>query len=440
MVAKDDGVSCVEAPVLADVYPKEEDSDSSSSFSDKTSSPPDDPGEKREKTMDMYKKTRRPRKKKQYFNVSMGGPHFEPLDKVGFRNMPLNADRFDNSCPPPMVRQRAAQMYLYYLARPLINKTHPSNSIPWCPISPPGQSTLDSYLNRLHHSCLMFTVNPWQLTEKQLKDLNFPRPHLQEPGRAVLYNLKHRFLSIAPSAEERNCSRCGCIYGVYNNSGPCRYHSARLSAGSEYPCCQRGSPYDTCCSALKHVSNDIDPDNLRGFVNTWEEGKGKMGVYSLDAEMVYTTKGMEVAAVTLVDAHCEVIYETLILPENPVLDYNTRHSHLKNSDFINVTTRLKDVQEVLLSYLGRSTILVGHSVHHDLLSLHMIHNTVVDTSIVFPHPAGQNCLRSLKGLKDEYIRMQPEDCYPQVKCTTDAINTMRLILLKVFLQNNGYLM
>ena len=39
---------------------------------------------------------------------------------------------------------------------------------------------------------------------------------------------------------------------------------------------------------------------------------------------VYTTAGMEVARVTVVNSECEVIYETLVKPDHEILDYNTR--------------------------------------------------------------------------------------------------------------------
>jgi len=50
----------------------------------------------------------------------------------------------------------------------------------------------------------------------------------------------------------------------------------------------------------------------------------EQGVYALDCEMCYTTQGLELTRVTIIDEDCKVIYETLVKPQNPIIDYNTR--------------------------------------------------------------------------------------------------------------------
>jgi len=50
----------------------------------------------------------------------------------------------------------------------------------------------------------------------------------------------------------------------------------------------------------------------------------EQGVYSLDCEMCYTTIGLELTRVTVIDEGCNVIYETLVKPQNSIIDYNTR--------------------------------------------------------------------------------------------------------------------
>jgi len=48
-----------------------------------------------------------------------------------------------------------------------------------------------------------------------------------------------------------------------------------------------------------------------------------------------------------------------------------------------VSTTLAQVQASLLTILHKEDTLIGHSLENDLLSLHMIHENVVDTSIIF---------------------------------------------------------
>ena len=41
-------------------------------------------------------------------------------------------------------------------------------------------------------------------------------------------------------------------------------------------------------------------------------------------KQVYTTMGMELARVTVVGGDCEIVYESLVQPDNRVVDCNTR--------------------------------------------------------------------------------------------------------------------
>lgn len=50
----------------------------------------------------------------------------------------------------------------------------------------------------------------------------------------------------------------------------------------------------------------------------------EQGVYALDCEMCYTTYGLELTRVTVINEDCNVMYETLVKPQNPIIDYNTR--------------------------------------------------------------------------------------------------------------------
>lgn len=68
------------------------------------------------------------------------------------------------------------------------------------------------------------------------------------------------------------------------------------------------------------------------------------------------------------------------------------------------TRTLRDVQAVLMSMFHAKTVLVGHSLESDLKALKLIHDVVVDTSILFPHKMGPPKKRALKTLCIENLK------------------------------------
>lgn len=70
----------------------------------------------------------------------------------------------------------------------------------------------------------------------------------------------------------------------------------------------------------------------------------------------------------------------------------------------NVSRSLRDVQAVLLSMFNSKTVLVGHSLDSDFKALKLIHDMVVDTSILYPHKMGPPKKRALKTLCIENLK------------------------------------
>lgn len=89
--------------------------------------------------------------------------------------------------------------------------------------------------------------------------------------------------------------------------------------------------------------------------------------------------------------------------DNNFLCYN-RFSGITEEDMKDVTTNILDVQATLLTIFSDKTILVGHSLESDFKALKLLHDTVVDTSVMFPHRYGYPQKRALKNLCSEYLR------------------------------------
>lgn len=105
----------------------------------------------------------------------------------------------------------------------------------------------------------------------------------------------------------------------------------------------------------------------------------------------------------MVDRNLQVIFETFVKPQNPIIDYNTRYSGITKKDLHGVTTTLQQVRHALCFFLNPLTILIGHSLESDLKALKVVHEHVIDTAVLFPHPRGLPYKRSLKNLMSEFL-------------------------------------
>jgi RNA exonuclease 1 len=172
---------------------------------------------------------------------------------------------------------------------------------------------------------------------------------------------------------------------------------------------------------------------LRGYVRTYfTSTPPPHAIYALDCEMGYTTHGLEVIRVTLVAASGCPVYDSLVRPEHPVIDYNTRFSGISESDFSeNETKSLVEVQNDLMCLINPDTILVGHGLGNDLRALRIIHNTVVDTSIIFLDERKLPYRRSLKSLASSILKKEIQQGSAGHCSFEDASACMDLMLWKI---------
>nr|XP_012619840.1 RNA exonuclease 1 homolog isoform X2 [Microcebus murinus] len=278
------------------------------------------------------------------------------------------------------------------------------------------------------------------LIEEQLHEHNYPQSHPEKPGSILLNPGMTK--PLLNDASKKICCRCGKIYGVtssgkHSRVEECNYHfgqvlSHKVLGGleSRYSCCGGvlGSP--GCQVAKLHVHNQ--KENLEGFVKTFVKvapPDGSHGVFAVNCEMCYTAKGLELTRVTVVDSSLQVVYDTFVKPDEEVIDYNTRFSGVVEDDLKNTTTSIRDVQAVLLNLFSADTIIIGHSFASSLYALKLIHSSLVDTSVMFPHRLGLPHKRSLRNLVAEYLqRIIQDDGHDS---SENAKACMELVLWKV---------
>lgn len=291
----------------------------------------------------------------------------------------------------------------------------------------------------LSKATLYSRLQGYLLTEEQRRVHGFPFANPEKAGLAMLFTQEQ-----PRSPTHRTCCRCGTEYRVSSSGGclgsePCVYHWGRVlsipvSGGWQvrYSCCYAPSEATGCKVAKQHVQ-DGRKDNLNGFAKTFrkKDWEAHAGIYALDCEMSYTTHGLELTRVTVVDTDLRVVYDTFVKPDNEIVDYNTMFSGVTEADLESTNVRLRDVQAVLLSLFSTETILIGHSLESDLLALKFIHSSVVDTSVLFPHHRGLPYKRSLRGLISQYLNQVIQNCSSGHSSIEDATACMQLVTWKM---------
>lgn len=123
-----------------------------------------------------------------------------------------------------------------------------------------------------------------------------------------------------------------------------------------------------------------------------------------------TEEGKQLARVCLIEyASGIVIYDQLVKPGKPVVDYLTRYasfhvvvgsphtdsncrwSGITAEGLSKATATFEEVQAHILSVLSATPtpVLLGHSLESDLNSLKICHPRCIDTAVIFHHPRGR---------------------------------------------------
>ncbi|KAF9247301.1 ribonuclease H-like protein [Melanogaster broomeanus] len=220
------------------------------------------------------------------------------------------------------------------------------------------------------------------------------------------------------------CDRCGQSYMICSSptQDECTYHwgkpFSRTINGEKlrvYSCCSKTTGEDGCSKGF-HVFYESDPKDLharQAFSLTRPPNSADGGnpvdtaldVVALDCEMIYTTGGMQVARVSVVDGSGTEIFDELVRMDDgvAVIDYNTRFSGITQEEHQKASLSLPSIRRSLDAFINSETIVIGHALENDLKTLRMIHYQCVDTAILFPHRAGLPYRRSLRDLVKEHL-------------------------------------
>lgn len=186
---------------------------------------------------------------------------------------------------------------------------------------------------------------------------------------------------------------------------------------------------------------------------------------SFDCEMCYTTLGLELIRLTAASwPEGGRVLDVLVRPMGEILDFNARYSGISAEDFaqavphdpgssatahpsstpdsvasdkkprLTIVDSITEARSLLFSHLSPSTPLIGHSMENDLNVCRIIHPTIVDTGILFPHPRGLPMRTSLRLLAQKNLGRQIQQASSQSgghDSLEDAVTTGDLVRWKI---------
>lgn len=241
--------------------------------------------------------------------------------------------------------------------------------------------------------------------------------------------------------------------GALTSGGPCKFHWGRLyfpgrnpgetnRLPKRYKCCnQEIGESSGCITHPDHVFKASDPKRLAvimNFVQTPDNmAVTKDRVVCFDCEMGYTTYGMELIRLTAtLWPSGDLLIDILVKPFGEVLDLNSRFSGVTPDDLMNgsvwqpgddliptqeddsgttadgevskdaqlkVVGSPKIARDLLFSQISPSTPLIGHGLENDLNAMRIVHPTIIDTILLFPHKAGLPYRHGLRMLMDKHL-------------------------------------
>lgn len=274
------------------------------------------------------------------------------------------------------------------------------------------------------------------------------------------------------------CDRCRTRFQVFpdrredgalTSGGVCTYHWGRLTRPQRertdavtghkealFSCCGESVGSSAgCTTAASHVYKISAARGLAAVMQFQATPENPMvgagSAVSFDCEMGYTVKGFELIRLTAISwPEGRPLLDVLVRPLGTVLDLNSRFSgvlpdHLTNAvpyeavpavarDDAASTGKLAIVdspiiaRDLLLKLLSPGTPLIGHAIENDLNATRIVHPSIIDTVLLFPHPRGLPLRKSLKALAKQYLGRDIQtggasghDSHEDAKATGDVV-------------------
>ena len=253
------------------------------------------------------------------------------------------------------------------------------------------------------------------------------------------------------------CDRCKTRFQVFpgrreedgamTSGGTCTYHPAkprkpqakdRADKGHKeaiYPCCNDTVGESAgCTQAPTHVFKISEPKRLALIMPFKETPPRSLSLgpniaVCFDCEMGYTTLGLELIRLTATAwPNGEELLDVLVRPLGEILDLNSRFSGVWPKDYANalpyehlsvdkenlsnhceqqlhIVDSPSIARDLLFEHLTPETPLIGHALDNDLKAARIIHPSIVDTVLLYPHPRGLPVRFGLKVLTKKHLEL-----------------------------------
>ncbi|KAF8165256.1 ribonuclease H-like domain-containing protein [Crassisporium funariophilum] len=308
-------------------------------------------------------------------------------------------------------------------------------------ISHPSVGTEDEIITR---AAAQKSLQSLRLSREILQSLVHPVADLEKWGYFV--DIPPGPGSDQPSLEGKiaKCERCGQPFEVkrMEEAENCIYHwgkpfTTRVNGERVriYTCCSRPFGDSEGCTHGPHVfyeskAEDLHKRHAFSFLLPASTST-TLDVAAMDCEMIYTTGGLRVARVSVVDGTGAEVFDEIIRMDDGVnvIDYNTRFSGITKDNYAKALLPLASVKASLNTLIDPTTILIGHALDNDLKTLRILHHDCIDTALLFPHRAGAPYRRSLKDLVREKLgkMIQTGDATEGHSSVEDASATLDLV-------------
>jgi hypothetical protein len=168
---------------------------------------------------------------------------------------------------------------------------------------------------------------------------------------------------------------------------------------------------------------------------------GRRAAVVLDCEMVGIRVGQheigELVRLCAVDFLAgEIVVDIYVIPEQPVVAWRTIYSGVTKTLLEEMKRQGRTVdgwqaaRKLLWQHIDEDTILIGHSLHHDLKALGMIHARVIDSAIVTKEAVEENYNRSwaLKTLCQQFLGREIQAGAAGHDCLEDTFAAREILL------------